>query len=186
MLGFASLCEAPLSTLSGDAIRLEFSSLLDSNFSLDSKLSLTYFPKQTLSIDTSLINDSKLVSNVSSNLITQFDSSINSLIRIASLSTLSSSFSVDAIAYLKIISDVLLQNNIDLSLASSIKTYADSELDMLFKLDPVLSSTAFVSADLQIIMALKADFSRSNGDIVYYVVYTDKIKPFNLTIARVK
>ena len=57
---------------------------------------------------------------------------------------------------------------------------------MLFNIDTNLSNTAFVSANLDIVTILQANFSQKNGDIVYYVVYTDKIKPFNLTIARVK
>ena len=186
MLGFSALGEAPLAALSGDAIRIESSTLLDSNFLLDSSLSLKYFPQQILNIDTSILSDSKVVSNISTELAARFDLSLSSLVQISNSTDLSSTFSVDGSAILKVISDALLQTNVDLSLASLVKTYAASDINILFNIDPVLSNTAFVSANLEILTILQADFSRVNGDIVYYVVYTDKIKPFNLTIARVK
>lgn len=186
MLGFSSLSEAPFATLSGDAIRLESSALLDSNFLLDPKLSLIYYPQQTLSIDMDLLSDSYLISNINADLQSQFDLLVDSFVQISNTTDLASSFSIESSAYLKIISDILLGSNIDLSLAPLIKTYVDSELDIIFRVDPILSNTSFVSANLEIITMLQADFSRKNGDIVYYIVYTDKIKPFNLTIARVK
>jgi hypothetical protein len=186
MLGFASLCEAPLSTLSGDAIRLESSALLDSNFILESTLSARYFPQQILTIDTNLLLDAVNRSNISSNLITQFDLAINSLIRTSGSSAISIDTSIQTNNIIKILNDILIQSNIDMQLSSFIKTVGSSNLPINFLLEPVLSNTSFNSADLEIVMAFQSNFSQVNGDIVYYIVYTDKIKPFNMTIARVK
>ena len=53
-------------------------------------------------------------------------------------------------------------------------------------LDGTFASISYNSADLNIIAIIDANFSQVNRDIVYYVVYTDKIKPFNMNIVRVK
>lgn len=186
MLGFSSLSETPLATLSGDAIRLESSASLGSSFLVDSRINLKYFPQVELPINSLFFGDGINRSNISSDLLNRFELAIDSLIQIPVFGNLNLESSLSSDFLIKIISETLIGVNSNLESSSLLKVLGSSNININSILDGTIASLSFNGADLQVIGIIDASFSQINRDIVYYVVYTDKIKPFNMTIVRVK
>ena len=186
MLGFSALSETAFATLSGDAIRLESSANLDSNFILIPQLNIKYLPQVDLTIDSQFLSDAINRSSISSDLLNKFELAIDSLIQIPVSADIVNGSSLSSDYAMNVIAETLLQVNSNLESSSLLKILASSDINISSILDATITTLSFNGADLQIIAVIDASFSQVNQDIVYYVVYTNKIKPFNMTIARVK
>ena len=186
MLGFAAFSEAPFATLNGDAIRLESSANLDSSFILNPQINIKYFPQIDLKIDSQILSDAISRSNISSDLLNKFELAIDSLIQVPASADFSNNSSISTDYSIRVISETLLQINSNLESFPLLKVIAGSNINISSVLDATIATLSFNGANLQIIAVIDATFSQVNRDVVYYVVYTDKIKPFNMTIVRVK
>lgn len=186
MLGFSSLSETPLATLSGDGIRIESSASLDSTFLLSPELNVKYFPRVDLNVDWNILSSAINRSNISGDLLNEFELAVDSLIRIPASGNLQNSSLLLSDSLIKIVNSLDLSVNSILDSSSLLKVLGSANLNVNSIVDGTISSISFNGADLQVIAVIDANFSRVNGDIVYYVVYADKIKPFNMNIVRVK
>jgi hypothetical protein len=186
MLGFTCLSEVPLSTLSGDAIRIESSAVLDSFSSLTPTLSAIYYPQQILNINAGFLADSIVRLNSSAEINANVVTLADSLVEIISDATISSQAGSQNSAIINILNQLALQGFGGSDISSYIRTLASAELNIDGELYPFPKLVSFNSADLNVVAAFQSNFSISNPDFVYYIVYTEKVKPFNLTIVRVK
>lgn len=84
------------------------------------------------------------------------------------------------------IGNIVLPINSTFELDQYIKSYIDLNLDAQSNLIFNPSTVSFNSSNFQIVGILSGNISQVNRDIVYYMLYMDKIKPFNLYIAKVK
>ena len=186
MLGFASLSEAPFATLSGDAIRLESSASLDSSFLLSPDLSAIYFSQQTFNIDSNLLLDSINRSYISSELLSEFQLTLDSFIAISSDANLNVESQVLSQSLIQIINQITIDSNTSIQSDSFIRSLISTDLNIEFSVDANPANISFNSVNFEIIATLQSNFSQVNRDIVYYVLYREKNKPFTLNIARVK
>jgi len=186
MLGFSSLSETPFSTLSGAAIRLESSAILDSSFLVSAVPSLTYFQNQTFHIESNLLAEAINRSNISADLISSFELSLDNFIRLQESASVSTDFNLDSSGFIKVLSDVILQSDFDIKSDPLIKILGSTDFNSEINFIANPTNISFNSADFEIIAAFQANFSQVNGDVVYYIVYTDKVKSFNMNILRVK
>lgn len=84
------------------------------------------------------------------------------------------------------IGNIVLPISSTFELDQYIKSYIDLNLDTQSNLIFNPSTVSFNSSNFQIVGILSGNISQVNRDIVYYMLYMDKIKPFNLYIAKVK
>jgi hypothetical protein len=99
-------------------------------------------------------------------------------------------FSVDSKVAGKVLSRAIGNANLlaesSINLSPFFKTYLSSNIEVLSNFESLLTAKFFESANFEVVAVLSSNISQINRDIVYYVVYTDKVQPFNMFIARVK
>lgn len=126
-----------------------------------------YQVADTMSADSSISSDGSILVAVNSNLDISSQFSPEYLIYALGLSEFAANSSFSAVQYITALNSVALQ--VDSNLYAAINAINSNN-----------------SANFEVVALLAANLSQMNGDIVYYIVYTDKVKSFNLTIARTK
>lgn len=84
------------------------------------------------------------------------------------------------------VGNVILPVDSKFELSQYIKSHIDLNLNIKSELTLVPSIKFFDSSNFEVVAILSGNISQVNRDIVYYILYVDKIRPFNLYIAKVK